>query len=244
MSESNREIPLSRAAPDTAGLLRDARPSARFEREYFETNYRDYDAQNPSYKLEHYRSAVERHLPPGIPRRLHDVGCAFGRFAGALGPDWQAHGSDVSRYAIEQARVRFPHVRFCVADGARELPFDGTFGVVTSFDTLEHVPDCDGVVDRVRAQLMPGGLFVFVVPAYDGATAPLHRALDRDPTHVHKWPRRAWLDWAARRFRVLEWHGIARYLLPGGFYFHWTTRRLRDETPAILVVCRHEARVQ
>ena len=105
---------------------------------------------------------------------------------------------------------------------------------------LEHVPDCDGVAEHAREQLAPGGVFVFVVPAYDGATAPLHRMLDRDPTHVHKWPREAWLRWAARRFRVLEWHGILRYLLPGRRYLHWTTVPFRRHTPAILVACRRE----
>jgi SAM-dependent methyltransferase len=215
-------------------------PSSSFERDYFAANYRDYDRQNPSFKLAHYRAAVERHFPASFPRRLHDLGCAYGLFAGALGGSWEAHGSDISLHAIEQARVRFPHVQFRVADVSKRRPFPGQFGAVTAFDMLEHVPDCDGVAERAREQLLPGGIFVFVVPAYDGATAPLHRALDRDPTHVHKWPREAWLRWIERRFQVLEWHGIVRYLLPRRHYLHWTTVAFRRHTPAILVVCRRE----
>jgi SAM-dependent methyltransferase len=216
-------------SPSRAGL---------FGEDYFAINYKDYDRQNPVHKLEHYRRAVERHWSPATPRRLYDIGCAYGRFVAHLGSSWDARGSDISRHAIGRARARYGPSRYEVVDATRDRPRDGGYGAVTCFDTMEHVPDCDAIGELARQLLVPGGVFVFVVPAYDGATAPLHRWLDRDPTHVHKWPRRAWLDWAARRFRVLEWHGILRYLLPGGHYLHLTTRRLREETPAILVACR------
>jgi hypothetical protein len=62
--------------------------------------------------------------------------------------------------------------------------------------------------------------------------------LDKDPTHVHKWPRAKWLEWAERDFTVIEWNGILRYLLPTGKYLHVPSRLFRGHTPAILVACR------
>jgi hypothetical protein len=79
---------------------------------------------------------------------------------------------------------------------------------------------------------------VFVVPVYDGLSGPIIRRLDRDPTHVHKWPRDRWLDWAASHFEVVDWTGILRWLTPLGYYLHVVTRLGKRHTPAILVTCR------
>jgi hypothetical protein len=36
----------------------------------------------------------------------------------------------------------------------------------------------------------------------------------------------------------VQWQGILRYLLPGGYYLHLVTEDLRRHTPAIIVVAR------
>ncbi|MBM4042515.1 MAG: class I SAM-dependent methyltransferase, partial [Planctomycetes bacterium] len=179
-----------------------------------------------------------RHLAPGLPRRIHDLGCGFGDFLATLDPSWEICGSDVSEFAIAQAVRRHPRGAFKVASATDRAVFPGPFGVVTAFDVLEHVVDLDAVAASVNEQLAPGGAFLFVVPVYDGLSGPIIRALDRDPTHVHKWPRRRWLDWAAAHFQVVEWLGAVRYLFPLLGYFHVTTRLFRRHTPAILVACR------
>ena len=61
------------------------------------------------------------------------------------------------------------------------------------------------MASHVRSLLRPGGLFVFVVPTYDGPLGPIVHLLDRDPTHIHRTNRKFWLDWAARHFDVQEW---------------------------------------
>ena len=120
-------------------------------------------------------------------------------------------------------------------------PQERSFGAVTAFDTIEHVPDVDAFGESVREQLAPRGSFVFVVPVYDGLSGPVIRRLDRDPTHLHKWPRRRWLQWAAERFDIIEWRGIVRYLLPGRYYLHVPLRWPRWHAPAIIVGCRLKA---
>jgi 2-polyprenyl-3-methyl-5-hydroxy-6-metoxy-1,4-benzoquinol methylase len=195
-------------------------------------------AKNPPRGLRFYARTVERHLAPSAPRRIHDVGCAFGRFLGSLDSSWDIFGSDVSEFAVGRAARENPRGMFRVARADAGQVFGEPFGVVTAFDVIEHVPDPDAVGRSVIAQLVDGGCFVFVVPVYDGLSGPLTRLLDRDPTHLHKWPRQRWLDWTASRFALVEWKGILRYLLPGGYYVHLVTEAFRHHTPAIIVVAR------
>jgi len=215
--------------------------SSAFDADYYSTYYREYRRQNPPRKLRFYARMVERHAPPGGPRRIHDLGCGFGDFLATLDEAWEICGSDVSDYAIARATESHPRGAFKVAGATDRGVFPGAFGVVTAFDVLEHVAELDAVAAAVDAQLAPGGAFIFVVPVYDGLSGPVIRALDRDPTHVHKWPRRLWLGWAARHFRVLEWLGTVRYLFPLLGYLHLATRLFRRHTPAILVACRKPA---
>ena len=206
-----------------------------FEREYFESCYRNYARQNPPRKLRFYRRLVESAVPKTGRPRVLDIGCAFGSFLGALDPAWDRSGIDVSEFATEQASRTHPGATFVRAD-IGEIPLPGPFDIITAFDVIEHVPSLDLVASVVRSRLTVGGAFIFVVPVYDGPTGPIIHLLDRDPTHVHKRSRRFWLDWAETNFVLRDWWGVTRYLLPGGFYMHVPTRVLRGLTPAIAVV--------
>lgn len=209
--------------------------------EYYRQNYRDYDRQNPPYKLAFYQSQLERLVAPSLPRRIHDIGCGPGLFLQRLDGPWSVYGSDINTFAMARAQARMPHGRFALGAGAVERLFDERFAAVTAFDVLEHVPAIEEAGAGIAAQLLPDGLLLFVVPVYDGLSGPVVRLLDRDPTHVHKRERRFWLEWAARHFTVLEWRGVTRYLLPGGWYLHLPAMALRGHAPAIFVACRARA---
>jgi SAM-dependent methyltransferase len=210
---------------------------ARFDRDYFARAYKDYARQNPPRKLRFYRRLIERELASAASPTLLEIGCGPGAFLGSLDRPWSAFGSDVSADAIKIARVRNPLAHFVLASGDA-LPFTRKFDVIVAFDVLEHVPHVRAAFEQVAQHLAPDGVFVFVVPVYDGLSGPIIRMLDRDPTHVHKNGRRFWLELAAKRFRVVDWYGITRYLLPGGIYVNWPTRWLRRHTPAVAVVAR------
>lgn len=217
-----------------------ARVRAAFEREYYETYYRDYDRQNPPRKMRHYREAVQRYLPARETTRILDIGCAFGTFLASLDSRWQAYGMDPSEYAIGKARERLPRARLeLVRDG--RVPFQERFDAITAWDVLEHISELDVVAQQVAEHLGDNGAFVFVVPVYDGPLGPVVRALDSDTTHVHRVSRKFWLDWADRHFQVQEWWGIFRFLFPGGHYLHWPTRQLRRIAPAVAVVARRRS---
>lgn len=216
-------------------------PNVKFDRKYYESNYSNYEAQNPRKKLAFYKRVIEANMLAGVPLRIHDIGCAQGLFLQCLDSSWELFGSDISEFAIQRAAKILPHANLRCADAASRRVFDGSFGVITAWDVVEHIPDINAVIATVREQLVPNGLFVFVVPVYDGLSGPLIRMLDRDPTHVHKWPRQRWIDWARSQFEVVEWRGIMRYLITSSYYMHLPTTLFRDHTPAIMVVCRKRA---
>lgn len=212
-----------------------------FEREYFETVYRDYARQNPPRKLRFYRSLVERVAPGDRIPRILDIGCAFGAFLSALDPAWRRFGTDVSQFATDRAAEAVPDARFARAD-IHEIPFAGPFDIITAFDVIEHIPSLEDVAAAVRSMLVEEGHFVFVVPVYDGVTGPLIRVLDKDRTHVHRRSRDFWLGWVRENFDLLDWCGMYRYLIPGLGYAHFPTRLWRRFTPAIAVIAKQRPR--
>jgi SAM-dependent methyltransferase len=209
----------------------------QFDEHYYTTVYRDYSRQNPPAKLNFYRGLLERHLGPDRRPAVLDVGCAFGSFLSAMPKEWDRHGIEVNAFAVERAREKLPEIRFACST-LEESPFRGPFDAITAFDVVEHIPDIERTREAVREMLKPGGIFVFVVPVYDGPLGWVVHALDKDPTHLHKTRRDFWLSWARKSFDVLEWRGAFRYMTPFGKYLHFPTRALRQWSPAIAIVAK------
>ncbi len=208
-----------------------------FEEEYYKKFYKNYESQNPPAKMAFYRALVQSAVKDNPAPRILEAGCAFGKFLSSLDPGWQRYGFDISEFAVAAAFKIIPDVKLAVSS-LPNIPFDGPFDVVVSFDVLEHVPDLEEAILAVRSKLSSSGYFIFVVPVYDGPTGPIIRALDKDTSHLHKESRAFWLDLVGRHFKVESWWGIYRFLFPGGYYFHRPTRLLRGFTPAIAVVAR------
>jgi len=170
------------------------------------------------------------------PARALELGCAeasflieaFGRF-----PDCRWTGVDVSAYALARSREVLPTAALCRCT-VTELPFaDASFDLVTAFDVLEHVPDLPAALKEIRRVIRHRGTLVASVPVYDGPMGVLVRALDRDPTHVHRRNRRWWLSERLNAdFRLLRWHGVWRYYL--GRYWHFRSQIFRCVSPAIV----------
>ncbi|MBK8191043.1 MAG: class I SAM-dependent methyltransferase [Vampirovibrionales bacterium] len=211
--------------------------------EYYETVYPSYDRQNPPYKYAHYLAEIRRFRP--VFGSIGDIGCADGRFLEYVldqaSPE-RIIGADVNAAAIDRARTRLGQDdarRRWVVGGPQAAVGGETVDVLTALDCLEHIESLDEALQAIDALLSPGGLFIAVVPVYDGPLGPLVHWLDRDPTHVHKCSRAFWLTALRLHFDVLRWHGILRYLLPaGGPYLHAPTRWGRAVTPAILIAAQ------
>jgi SAM-dependent methyltransferase len=99
-------------------------------------------------------------------RRVLDVACGEGYGAQILaaGGASAVVGADVDEQAVEHARSRYPEAEFVTADVAK-LPFeDGSFDLVVSFETIEHVPRPEEALAELRRVLASDGRLVISTP--------------------------------------------------------------------------------
>ena len=91
-------------------------------------------------------------------------------------------GMDLDAHALAEARGLAPRANLVRADGLR-LPLpDASIDLVTSFETLEHVPDTRGFVHELRRVLRPGGRLVLSTP--NRAFGPPQR--HQNPFHLQE----------------------------------------------------------
>jgi 2-polyprenyl-3-methyl-5-hydroxy-6-metoxy-1,4-benzoquinol methylase len=116
-----------------------------------------------------WHSLTMAHLPEIRGRYVLEVGCGRGVFARYLAEQGaNLVAADFSEAAVLHARKRLEglNVTTLVAD-IQDLPFeDGSFDVVISQETLEHVPDpAKGLAELVRVT-RPGGKVLVTTPNY------------------------------------------------------------------------------
>lgn len=103
--------------------------------------------------------------PLAAGRRVLDAACGEGygsAILAAAGAE-SVTGADREEDVVAHARERYG-LEFVAADVAR-LPFgDDAFDLVVSFETIEHVPDPEGVLAELRRVLAPGGVLVISTP--------------------------------------------------------------------------------
>lgn len=112
-------------------------------------------------------------------RRVLDAACGIGygsRMLAAAGAS-EVVGVDLDKEVIAEVRAAAgPGTSFEVAD-LRQLPFgENEFDLIVSFETIEHVPDPDVVMDEFRRVLRPDGLLALSTPNRDVYTPgnPFH----------------------------------------------------------------------
>ncbi len=142
-----------------------------FNSQYFDTAYgKGYERRNPRYK---WRSFLRKILKFRSSGSLLEVGCGFGLFLKEAREHFTCTGSDISDYAISQARKRLPDDVVLYSGVLDEIEIHLRFDVITCFDVLEHIPDLNTALDNIEHLLRPGGLLVFTVPVYDGPVGSL-----------------------------------------------------------------------
>ncbi|MGH9190532.1 MAG: class I SAM-dependent methyltransferase [Acidimicrobiales bacterium] len=106
-------------------------------------------------------------LPPLAGKRLLDLGSGDGFVTAELGADaLLAVAVDVG--APEPLAPRRRHVSQVTARLPGPLPFpSGSFDVVVSLETIEHLGDTDALLEEVHRVLAPGGCLVLSTPRLD-----------------------------------------------------------------------------
>lgn len=111
---------------------------------------------------------LQRAVPAG---RLLDVGCGAGFFLDmARARGYEVQGLDLSPVPANYARSE---LALDVTEGSIydfDAP-DGSFDVITIFQTIEHDPDPAALVARLYRLLAPGGALMVTTPAADGFVA-------------------------------------------------------------------------
>ena len=100
-------------------------------------------------------------------------------------------GVDIDESAVAYARANFidPRLDYVCADGAA---FDAEpFDLIVSFETIEHVPDPERLIDNFVRLLAPGGLLV--------ASVPVTPSVDVNPFHLHDFTPSSFRRMFARR---------------------------------------------
>ncbi len=117
---------------------------------------------------------LDRVAPRGA--KALDLGCGAGAVLKALRERGPTIGLDLSDVALSYCRHR--GLDDLVRADARHLPFhDGSFDVVVTLDTVEHIPDDLGALREAARVLKPGGLLVMNVPAFRWLWGPHDVAL-------------------------------------------------------------------
>lgn len=134
-------------------------------------------------------SAVTRVLGPSS--RVLDVGCGAGEFLNDVRSRFgcQVEGLDLSEGSKRAAKAGFDIDVFC--GELFDAPWaPGSFDLLTSWWSLEHMPDPARAIAKMRDLLKPGGQLVIAVPNAESAVAKLfgNRWYHLDcPRHYHLW---------------------------------------------------------
>ncbi len=207
--------------------------------DYYESQYGDYELQNPDAKLDFYLALVRRHV--ASDGRLFELGVGLGRFLERASAEFRCAGVDVNPHGVAYTSERVGSDVHVEVGSYDDIPEERAVDAVVAWDVLEHLPDLSEGLSVIHARLAPGGHLIAVVPVYDGPLGFLVRRLDRDPTHVWKLGRGEWREHVeAAGFELLEWGGILRKLFAGRYYAHFTRPQalLRSTGSAIYFVGR------
>jgi SAM-dependent methyltransferase len=123
----------------------------------------------------------------GHADRALDLGCGDGRLTAELDAS-DLTAADVSRVALERARPRLPGAQLLELEPDAALPLpDGSFDLVLTAETAEHVRDLQLFLSEIRRVLVPGGELALTTPA----TPPLARPDHPLSPHLHRFTRRS-----------------------------------------------------
>lgn len=96
--------------------------------------------------------------------KLLDIGCGPGFFLEHAERYYDAHGMDVSEYAIREAKQRTQTAKLSVGDATNLHYENDYFDIVTCFDLLEHLPNPELALQEFYRVLKNEGIRIIRVP--------------------------------------------------------------------------------
>lgn len=127
-----------------------------------------------------------------------EIGCGLGHLLSWLCEDYQVVGTDINRWAIEQAQKNVPQGSFYVqpAEDLGIFP-KAAFQTVIAKHVVEHLSGPELAIHEISRVLAPGGLLILATPNLD---SPMRRWKKgnwigyQDPTHISLKTPAEWQD--------------------------------------------------
>jgi 2-polyprenyl-3-methyl-5-hydroxy-6-metoxy-1,4-benzoquinol methylase len=141
-------------------------------REAFKTQFEDYERDPSAPVYRHWLERMEAMVPKG---HILDVGSALGTFLKiAESRGWNPEGVEISRFAAEFSRRERG---LTVFNGDLEAfpAAQGSFDVVTFWDSIEHVTHPRENLTTAARLLRPGGLVLLTTDNFDCLIGDLAR---------------------------------------------------------------------
>ena len=136
-----------------------------------------------------------------------DVACGSGYGSFMLSKTAKSvTGVDISIDAIEYAKTNYPasNIQYYSDDATHLLFYDGSFDVVISFETIEHIPDYKTFLKECRRVLKPGGVFICSTP---NALVSSPDGNIENPYHVVEFSYDEFNNILQDHFSTIEVHG-------------------------------------
>lgn len=101
----------------------------------------------------------------GKGRKSLEIGCGFGAVSNLLSErGFEAYATDISQYAIREAKKLSPQIKFLKFDVQKKIPFDGKFDLIVAIEVLEHLPFPEKAIINIYKKLKKKGFFVCSTP--------------------------------------------------------------------------------
>ncbi|MFD2168142.1 class I SAM-dependent methyltransferase [Thalassotalea euphylliae] len=149
----------------------------------------------------HYELAL-RHMNTSM--KALDIACADGYGVRMMSPHLkESHGADLDPESVEFAKKHCDqnNTEYFVQDITKMSFDDESYDAVTSFETLEHVPDHE-CLKEVKRILKPGGVFVLSTPQNSIGHIPVNSC------HLIEYTLQDLLDLVGQYFMVVKVYGI------------------------------------
>jgi SAM-dependent methyltransferase len=176
-------------------------------------------------RAENYLAWQERLVRRELGRRVVEAGCGVGNFTGMLLDRDAVIAVDPEPACIERLKQRYPdqhnlHVFSCDV-GSPE------FGGLARFrpdscvclNVLEHIEDDAAALRAMASVLVPGGVIVLLVPAFQALYGPI----DKNLGHYRRYSRRSIIRLAERAGLRIR---TAHYMNFVGFFGWWANSHL------------------
>jgi 2-polyprenyl-3-methyl-5-hydroxy-6-metoxy-1,4-benzoquinol methylase len=135
-------------------------------------------------------------------KKVLDIACGSGKGSNILAKEGQAKkvvGCDIDSKAIRYASIRNKHENISfVANDAQRFDDGEKYDVIISFETIEHIPDVEAYLTRMKSLLAEHGSFYVSTPisCRDLDSTPLN------PFHLREWGFRPFQKLLGKYFSI------------------------------------------